>query len=68
MPTRSCPPDLAAEIAALFAQGEPPADAYELRIAEIFPGERAPHRFAYALAPVRLYRKRQGPLFALAGA
>jgi glycosyltransferase involved in cell wall biosynthesis len=54
------PPDLAAEIEALFAQGAPPADAYKMRIAEIFPGEGAPHRFAYALAPVRLYRKSKG--------
>jgi len=54
------PADLAQEIAALFAQGAPPADAYKLRIAEIFPGEGAPHRFAYALAPVRLYRKSKG--------
>lgn len=54
------PPDLTAEIAALFAQGEPSADAYKIRIAEIFPGEPAPHRFAYALAPVRLYRKSKG--------
>ncbi len=54
------PPDLAAEITALFAGGLPPKDAYKLRIAEIFPGEGAPHRFAYALAPVRLYRKSKG--------
>jgi glycosyltransferase involved in cell wall biosynthesis len=54
------PEDLAAEIAGLFAHGEPEADAYELRIAEIFPGEPAPHRFAYVLAPVRLYRKSKG--------
>ncbi|MGO4404201.1 glycosyltransferase family 2 protein [Bosea sp. RAF48] len=54
------PPDLVAEIAALFASGPPPADAYKIRIAEIFPGEKAPHRFAYALAPVRLYRKSWG--------
>lgn len=54
------PPDLVAEIAALFASGQPPKDAYKLRIAEIFPGEGAPHRFAYALAPVRLYRKSKG--------
>lgn len=54
------PPDLVAEIADLFAKGAPPADAYKLRIAEIFPGEGAPHRFAYALAPVRLYRKSKG--------
>jgi glycosyltransferase involved in cell wall biosynthesis len=54
------PPDLAAEIRALFAAGEPDRDAYRLRIAELFPGERAPHRLAYALAPVRLYRKDRG--------
>ncbi len=54
------PADLAAEIAALFDRGQPAADAYKLRIAEIFPGEPAPHRFAYALAPVRLYRKAKG--------
>jgi len=54
------PPDLIAEIAALYASGPPPADAYKIRIAEIFPGEKAPHRFAYGLAPVRLYRKSWG--------
>ncbi|HEV2511262.1 glycosyltransferase family 2 protein [Bosea sp. (in: a-proteobacteria)] len=54
------PPDLVAEIAALFARGEPACDAYRLRIAEIFPGEGAPHRFAYALSPVRLYRADKG--------
>ncbi|MET3891201.1 glycosyltransferase involved in cell wall biosynthesis [Bosea sp. OAE506] len=54
------PSDLAAEIAVLFAGTGPAADAYEIRIAEIFPGEPAPHRFAYALAPVRLYRKDKG--------
>jgi glycosyltransferase involved in cell wall biosynthesis len=54
------PDGLAAEIAALFAAGEPPADAYRIRIAEIFPGEGAPHSLAYALAPVRLYRRDKG--------
>jgi glycosyltransferase involved in cell wall biosynthesis len=54
------PPDLAAEIEALFARGEPERDAYRIRIAEVFPGEGAPHPFAYALAPVRLYRSDQG--------
>jgi glycosyltransferase involved in cell wall biosynthesis len=54
------PPDLAAEIGALFARGEPHEDAFKVRIAEIFPGEAAPHPLAYALAPVRLYRKDKG--------
>ena len=54
------PPDLVAEIRALFATGEPPCDAYEIAIAEVFPGEAAPHPWAYSLAPVRLYRKDRG--------
>lgn len=52
------PPDLAAEIAAAVATDA--ADAYEIRIAEIFPAEEKPHALAYALAPVRLYRKDKG--------
>ncbi len=54
------PPDLVAEIGALLGAAAPAADAYRIRIAEIFPGEKAPNRFAYALAPVRLYRKSKG--------
>lgn len=54
------PTDLAAEIAALFAHGAPRADAYRIAIAEVFPGEGRPHPFAYALHPVRLYRKDRG--------
>lgn len=54
------PPDLASEIASLFDAPGPQADAYRIRIAELFPGESAPHRFAYALSPVRLYRKDRG--------
>lgn len=53
-------PELVAEIQALFAQGEPAADAYELYIAEVFPGEAEPHPLAYSLAPVRLYRRDKG--------
>lgn len=52
------PPDLAAEIRE--AVTNPVADAYEIRIAEIFPSEERPHPLAYALAPVRLYRKDLG--------
>ena len=54
------PPSLASEITALFANGEPEFDAYKIRIAEIFPGEGKPHPFAYALAPVRLYKRSFG--------
>lgn len=54
------PPKLAAEIRALFARGEPPCQAYRISIAEIFPGEAAPHPLAYTLAPVRLYRLDHG--------
>lgn len=54
------PPELAREIAGLFAKGEPKADAYKIRIAEIFPGEGAPRWWSYALDPVRLYRRDKG--------
>lgn len=54
------PPDLGAELRALFAEGEPPCRAYRIGIAEIFPGEAAPHRMAYTLWPVRLYRRDAG--------
>lgn len=55
------PPELAAEIRALFAGlGGPEADGYRTGIAEIFPGEAKPHRFAYTLWPVRLYRRSRG--------
>ena len=50
-------PALAAEIQALFNAGDPKCDAYTVAIAEIFPGESEPHALAYALKPVRLYRK-----------
>ncbi|AWN34373.1 glycosyltransferase family 2 protein [Methylobacterium radiodurans] len=50
------PDDLSAEIRALFAMGEPARPAWRLAIAEIFPGETRPHRWAYTLTPVRLYR------------
>lgn len=54
------PPELVAEVRALFDRGEPARDAYELRIAEVFPGEGRSHSLAYTLAPVRLYRKDRG--------
>jgi glycosyltransferase involved in cell wall biosynthesis len=54
------PAKLAAEIRALFAQDEPRCQAYRIGIAEIFPGEAAPHPLAYTLYPVRLYRKDWG--------
>lgn len=54
------PPDLAQEIRLALASGADGVDGFEIRIAEIFPGEDAPHRLAYALAPVRLYRKDRG--------
>ncbi len=54
------PPDLAAEIRALFAAGEPSSPAWRIGIAEVFPGEDRPHPLAYTLSPVRLYRKDRG--------
>lgn len=54
------PPELVTELRALFAGGAPPLDGYRLRIAEVFPGEGTPHPLAYALKPVRLYRRSKG--------
>lgn len=54
------PAELADNIRALFAGGEPQPAGYRIRIAEVFPGERAPHRWAYALNPVRLYHRSVG--------
>jgi glycosyltransferase involved in cell wall biosynthesis len=53
------PPELATELRDALTRG-PDVDGFEIRIAEIFPGEEAPHPLAYALAPVRLYRKDRG--------
>jgi glycosyltransferase involved in cell wall biosynthesis len=54
------PSDLADEIRGLFASGDPTADGYEIKIGEIFPGEKVPHPWGYTLAPVRLYRRDRG--------
>jgi glycosyltransferase involved in cell wall biosynthesis len=54
------PADLADNIRALFANGEPAPAGYRIRIAEVFPGEKAPHRLAYALSPVRLWHRSVG--------
>lgn len=54
------PEDLAAEIRAALVDGAPGTDGFEIKIAEIFPGEAKPHALAYALAPVRLYRRDKG--------
>ncbi len=53
------PEALAEEIRAVLS-AEPKVDGFEIRIAEIFPGEAEPHPLAYALSPVRLYRKDRG--------
>ena len=50
-------PELAAEIKGLFNGSGPDRDAYTVPIAEVFPGEKRPHRVAYTLHPVRLYRR-----------
>jgi glycosyltransferase involved in cell wall biosynthesis len=54
------PADLAAEIRQTLTPAPDSLDGFAVRIAEIFPGEGAPHPLAYALAPVRLYRKDKG--------
>jgi glycosyltransferase involved in cell wall biosynthesis len=54
------PHDLASEVRQVLDAGAEGVDGFEVRIAEIFPGEEAPHPLAYALAPVRLYRRDKG--------
>jgi glycosyltransferase involved in cell wall biosynthesis len=54
------PPTLADEIRKVIEKPPDGIDGFRLRIAEVFPGEGEPHRFAYALKPVRLYRKDRG--------
>ncbi len=54
------PPEFVEDVRALFQNGPPEIKAWEIPIAEVFPGEREPHRFAYSLAPVRLYSKDVG--------
>lgn len=53
-------PELLREIRVIFAESHARADAYTVRIAEVFPGEKMPHRLAYKLVPVRLYRRSCG--------
>lgn len=54
------PPDLVAEIRQAVGGAAPAVDGFRLKIAEVFPGEATPHPLAYALAPVRLYRRDRG--------
>lgn len=54
------PATLKAEIRGLFATGQPPREALEIGIAEIFPGETVPHPWSYTTWRVRLYRKDMG--------
>ncbi len=54
------PPGLAEEIRQALSPVADAIDGFEVRIAEIFPGEGEPHPLAYALSPVRLYRKDRG--------
>jgi glycosyltransferase involved in cell wall biosynthesis len=53
-------PALAEDIRRELANGASGVDGFEIRIAEVFPGEAAPHPLAYALTPVRLYRRDKG--------
>lgn len=54
------PADLVEEIRTTLNAQTTGIDGFEIRIAEVFPGEGTPHPLAYALAPVRLYRKDRG--------
>ena len=48
------------EIETVITSGTAQKEAYEIPIAEVFPGMAAPHPWAYALPPVRLYKKTVG--------
>ncbi len=54
------PPELVQEIREALTQPDAGIDGYEIPIAEVFPGETKPHRIAYSLTPVRIYRKDRG--------
>lgn len=53
-------PPLVEEIRRLLSSGTPAFQAYRIPIAETYPGEGAPHRWAYTLDPVRLYHRQAG--------
>ena len=59
------PPELAAEIAALFAGAGPGADAYKLRIAEIFPRRAGAASFRLCAGAGAALSQGQGALLAL---
>lgn len=54
------PPELVEEIRSAFEGIGPKFKAYSLRLAEQYPGEAEPRRFAHAITAVRLYRKDAG--------
>lgn len=53
-------PQLADEVAALFAAGAPPQDGYEVFIADVFPHEDAPAAWASGKWQIRLYDREKG--------
>ncbi|MBY0407885.1 MAG: glycosyltransferase family 2 protein [Rickettsiales bacterium] len=53
-------PALAAEIQALFANGEPPEAGFTLRIRDLLPGEQKLSRFAHTNFVLRLYNREKG--------
>lgn len=51
-------PQLAAEIRALFANGEPKHSGYWLDIVEILPGQKNPNRFSHRVHAIRFYNRK----------
>lgn len=49
--------ELAAEIAGLFATGDPPCDAYTIPVLPLYPFQESGHRWTAFHHPVRLYRR-----------
>lgn len=51
---------LKAEIRQLFEAGEPPDDAYIVKIVDVIPGDSKPRPLAYTYHRIRLYRQDKG--------
>lgn len=49
--------ELRASIHRAVLDGSPAVGAFQIKIVEMLPGEEAPPRFAYAVSPIRLYRR-----------
>lgn len=56
-------PELQAELRALFAAGEPPAEVYGIPYVDMAVWEKTPHRFGWGPTELRLYRADAGSFY-----